>query len=38
MVAGWPKDFFPKRALELGFIAENNFEEIINIHIADELE
>ena len=37
MVASWPKNFSPKRALELGFIAEKNFEEIINIHITDEL-
>ena len=37
MVSGWPKNFSPQRALKLGFKAENNFEEIINIHIADEL-
>ena len=37
MVAGWPKNFSPKRALKLGFKAEKNFEEIINIHIADEM-
>ena len=37
MVAGWPKNFSPKRALMLGFKAEKNFEEIINIHIADEM-
>ncbi len=37
MVLGWPKKFSPQRALELGFKAENNFEEIIKIHIADEL-
>ena len=37
MVSGWPKNFFPQKALELGFKAENNFEEIINIHITDEL-
>ena len=37
MVAGWPKDFFSKKASELGFIAEKNFEEIIKIHIEDEL-
>ena len=37
MVAGWPKNFSPERALKLGFKAEKNFEEIINIHIADEM-
>ena len=37
MVAGWPKDFFSKKASELGFVAEKNFEEIIKIHIEDEL-
>ena len=37
MVSGWPKNFSPQKALELGFKAENNFDEIINIHIADEL-
>ena len=37
MVLGWPKDFFSKKASELGFIAEKNFEEIIKIHIEDEL-
>ena len=37
MVSSWPKNFSPQKALELGFKAENNFEEIINIHIADEL-
>ncbi len=37
MVSGWPKNFFPQKALELGFKAENNFEEIIKIHITDEL-
>jgi nucleoside-diphosphate-sugar epimerase len=37
IVAGWPRNFSPKRALELGFKADRNFEEIIRIHIADEL-
>ena len=37
MVTSWPKNFSPKRALDLGFVAEKNFEEIINIHITDEL-
>ena len=37
MVSSWPKNFSPQKSLELGFKAENNFEEIIKIHIADEL-
>lgn len=37
IVAGWPRKFSPERALALGFRAESNFEEIIRIHIEDEL-
>jgi nucleoside-diphosphate-sugar epimerase len=37
IVAGWPRNFDPKRAVELGFKAENSFDEIIKIHIEDEL-
>jgi nucleoside-diphosphate-sugar epimerase len=37
IVEGWPRNFNPERALALGFTAEANFEEIIRIHIADEL-
>src|SRR5665213_1673087 len=37
IVAGWPRTFDPQRATALGFRAENTFEEIIRIHIADEL-
>lgn len=37
IVAGWPRRFDPKRALELGFVAETSFEEIIRIHVEDEL-
>ena len=37
MVSGWPKNFSPQKSLELVFKAENNFEEIIKIHIANEL-
>ena len=37
IVAGWPRKFAPKRALELGFKADASFEEIIRIHIEDEL-
>ncbi|MBS7702795.1 D-erythronate dehydrogenase [Chelatococcus asaccharovorans] len=37
IVDGWPRDFDARRALSLGFKAESNFEDIIRIHIADEL-
>lgn len=37
IVAGWPRNFDPRRALSLGFKAESSFEEIIRVHIADEL-
>jgi nucleoside-diphosphate-sugar epimerase len=35
--AGWAPGFEAKRARELGFVAENSFDEIIRIHIEDEL-
>jgi nucleoside-diphosphate-sugar epimerase len=37
IVSGWPKDFNPQRALELGFVGDASFDEIIRIHIEDEL-
>ena len=37
IVAGWPSDFIPERALALGFRAESSFDEIIRVHIEDEL-
>jgi hypothetical protein len=37
IVEGWPRNFAPERALALGFRAEQSFEEIIRIHIEDEL-
>jgi nucleoside-diphosphate-sugar epimerase len=37
IVEGWPRNFAPERALALGFRAENDFEEIVRIHIEDEL-
>ena len=37
MVAGWPRNFDTRRARELGFKADASFEEIIRIHIEDEL-
>jgi nucleoside-diphosphate-sugar epimerase len=38
IVEGWPQNFDPRRALALGFRADQSFEEIIRIHIADELQ
>lgn len=38
IVAGWPRDFDPARALALGFRAEESFEDIIRIYIEDDLE
>lgn len=37
IVEGWPRNFAPARAPALGFKAEQSFEEIIRIHIEDEL-
>jgi nucleoside-diphosphate-sugar epimerase len=37
IVAGWPRNFDPARALALGFRAESTFDEIIRVHIEDEL-
>jgi D-erythronate 2-dehydrogenase len=37
IVAGWPRNFDATRAVSLGFKAENTFEEIIKVHIDDEL-
>jgi D-erythronate 2-dehydrogenase len=37
IVAGWPGRFDARRALALGFRVEGSFEEIIRVHIEDEL-
>jgi nucleoside-diphosphate-sugar epimerase len=37
IVAGWPLNFDPARALALGFRAEASFDDIIRVHIDDEL-
>jgi nucleoside-diphosphate-sugar epimerase len=37
IVAGWPQRFEPRRALELGFTAERTFDEIIHVHVDEEL-
>jgi D-erythronate 2-dehydrogenase len=37
IVAGWPEAFEAKRAASLGFAADSSFDEIIRVHIEDEL-
>jgi D-erythronate 2-dehydrogenase len=37
IVDGWPRRFDPRRALALGFRAETSFDDIIRVHIEDEL-
>ncbi|GJD51201.1 D-erythronate dehydrogenase [Methylobacterium crusticola] len=37
IVAGWPRAFDTRRALELGFTAEPDFDAIVRAHIEDEL-
>ena len=37
IVAGWPRNFDARRATALGFRAEASFDEIIRVHIEDEL-
>jgi len=37
IVSGWSERIDPKRALQLGFTVEKTFDEIIRIHIEDEL-
>ena len=36
IVAGWPRRFDASRALDLGFVAETSFEDIIAAHLEDE--
>lgn len=38
IVAGWPRNFDTQRALGLGFEADKSFEDIIRVHIDDELQ
>ena len=38
IVEGWPQNFDASRALSLGFRADSSFEQIIRIHIEDELQ
>jgi len=37
IVAGWPRNFAPERAISLGFKAESSFDEIIAVYMEEEL-
>ncbi len=37
IVSNWPRNFEATRAVELGFEAENNFDDIVRAHVEDEL-
>jgi D-erythronate 2-dehydrogenase len=37
IVEGWPRNFDARRAVALGFRADASFEEIVRIHVEDEL-
>jgi hypothetical protein len=37
IVAGWAADFEASRARELGFTAESRMEDILRVHVEDEL-
>jgi len=37
IVAGWPRNFDPQRAIALGYKAESSFQEIIQIYIDEDL-
>jgi len=36
-IAGWARELDARRALALGFKAESTFEDIIRVHLDDEL-
>ncbi|TCL01154.1 nucleoside-diphosphate-sugar epimerase [Shimia isoporae] len=37
IVDGWPRDFAPSRALELGFQAEETFDEIVSVYLEEDM-
>jgi nucleoside-diphosphate-sugar epimerase len=37
IVEGWPRDFDARRAVELGFRADSDFDAIVRAHLEDEL-
>ena len=38
VVAGWPRNFDTRRAPDLGFKADASFDDIIKVHVEDELD
>ncbi len=37
IIAGWPESFDPQRAIQLGFVVESSFDEIIQVYLDDEM-
>jgi nucleoside-diphosphate-sugar epimerase len=37
MIDGWPRAFDARRAIELGFTAERDFDEIVRVYVEDEM-
>ena len=37
IVKGWPRNFSPERAIELGFKADESFKAIIETYIAEDM-
>ncbi|WP_299792869.1 D-erythronate dehydrogenase [uncultured Marivita sp.] len=37
IISGWPRDFVTARACDLGFRAEENFRQIIEVYLEDEM-
>jgi D-erythronate 2-dehydrogenase len=37
IVSGWPQAFDTRRASELGFVAETDFDEIVRVYVEEEL-
>lgn len=37
MIDGWPRGFDARRATELGFTAERDFDEIVRVYVEDEM-
>ncbi len=37
IVDGWPHRFDPQRAIELGFTVEQSFDEIVRVHVEEDL-
>ncbi|MDQ6926811.1 MAG: SDR family oxidoreductase [Candidatus Eremiobacteraeota bacterium] len=38
VVGGWPRAFAARRAAALGFVAETDFDEIVDVYVEDELD